>query len=232
MEALVVHDGTTAFITVYGATNTGSNDLINLTAAVDGSNVVVSATGNEPNLRVTSYRILLANAESGSTGDNVDAIADTTVSSTATAVDTFSNSVYTGAFYVFTGHNATEGSTSASEVMVVSNDDAYVSTGPTISTKGTDQLTFSATQSGSTVTVKAASTSGASTTVNGYRVHMLRGSAGASTADTVLVSTTQTISGAKTFSNSVVMMTNLPTSDPSNAGQLWNDSGTLKISAG
>jgi hypothetical protein len=61
---------------------------------------------------------------------------------------------------------------------------------------------------------------------------MLRGSAGASTADTVLVSTTQTISGAKTFSSSVVMMTNLPTSDPNNAGQLWNDSGTLKISAG
>jgi len=29
-----------------------------------------------------------------------------------------------------------------------------------------------------------------------------------------------------------VMMPNLPTSDPSNANQLWNDSGTLKISAG
>ena len=29
-----------------------------------------------------------------------------------------------------------------------------------------------------------------------------------------------------------VLMPNLPTSDPSNAGQLWNDSGTLKISAG
>jgi hypothetical protein len=27
-------------------------------------------------------------------------------------------------------------------------------------------------------------------------------------------------------------MANLPTSDPSNAGQLYNDSGTLKISAG
>ena len=232
MEALVVHDGTTAFISTYGVVNTGSNDLLSLTAAVDGSNVVVSASGNEPNLRVTSYRILLANAESGSTGDNVNAVADTTVSSTATAIDTFTNSVYTGAFYVFTGHNATEGSVSASEVTVVSNEDVHVSTGPAVSSKGTDQLTFSATQSGTTVTVKAASTSGASTTVNGYRVHMLRGSAGASTADTVLVSTTQTISGAKTFSNAVVMMTNLPTSDPSNAGQLWNDSGTLKISAG
>ena len=29
-----------------------------------------------------------------------------------------------------------------------------------------------------------------------------------------------------------VLMPNLPTSDPSTAGQLWNDSGTLKISAG
>jgi hypothetical protein len=203
-----------------------------LTAAVDGSNVVVSASGNEPNLRVTSYRILLSNVESGSTGDNINAVADATVSSTATVVDTFTNSVYTGAFYVFTGHNATEGSVSASEVMVVSNDDAYISTGPAVSSKGTDQLVFSATQSGTTVSVKAASTSGASTTVNGYRVHMLRGSAGASTADTVLVSTTQTISGAKTFSNAVVMMPNLPTSDPGVAGQLWRSGTDLKISIG
>ena len=29
-----------------------------------------------------------------------------------------------------------------------------------------------------------------------------------------------------------VMATDLPTSDPSNTGQLWNDSGTVKISAG
>ena len=214
IEALVVHDGTTAYITSYGATNTGSNDLINLTAAVDGSNVVVSATGNEPNLRVTAYRILLADDESGSTGDNVNVVAATTVSSTATTVDSFVNSAYTGAFYVFTGYNATEEAASASEVMVVSNDDAYIAVGPTVSTKGTDQLTFSATQSGSTVTVKAASTSGASTTVNGYRVHMLRGSAGASTADTVLVSTTQTISGSKTFSSPLALTV---ASDPSTA---------------
>ena len=212
IEALVVHDGTTAFITAYGVTNTGSNDLVSLTAAVDGNNVVVSAQGNEPNLRITSYRILLADGESGSSGDNVNVVAATTVSSTATTVDSFVNSAYTGAFYVFTGYNSTEGAASATEVMVISNDDAYISTGPAISTKGTDQLEFSATQSGSTVTVKAASTSGASTTVNGYRVHMLRGSAGASTADTVLVSTTQTITGAKTFDSALAMTV---ASDPS-----------------
>ena len=212
LEALVVHDGSDAFITTYGFTNTGSNDLINLTAAVDGSNVVVSATGNEPNLRVTLYRILLSDSESGSSGDNVNVVAATTVSSTATTVDSFTNSVYTGAFYVFAGYNATEGTASASEVTVVSNDDAYISTGPVISSKGTDQLEFSATQSGATVTVKAASTSGSSTTVTGYRVQMLRGSAGASTADTVLVSTTQSITGEKTFDSALAMTVG---SDPS-----------------
>jgi len=201
MEALVVHDGTTAFITTYGLVNTGANDLLSLTAAINGSNVELSAAGNEPNLRVTMYKILLADDESASTGDNVNVIEATTVSSAATTIDSFATTAYTGAFYVFTGHNATEGASSISEVMVVANDEAYITTGPMVSSKGTDQLAFSASLSGQTVTVKAASTSGSSTTVNGYRVHMLRGSAGASTADTVLVSTEQTITGAKTFTS-------------------------------
>ena len=33
-------------------------------------------------------------------------------------------------------------------------------------------------------------------------------------------------------SSNVVILANLPTSDPNNIGQVWNDSGTLKISAG
>jgi hypothetical protein len=205
IEAMVVHDGTTAYITSYGNVNTGSNDLINLTAAINGANVELSAAGNEPNLRVTIYKILLADDQSASTGDNVNVVEATTVSSAATTIDSFATTAYTGAFYVFTGHNATEGAASISEVMVVANDEAYVSTGPHVSTKGTDQLTFTASLSGQTVTVQAASTSGASTTVNGYRVHMLRGSAGASTADTVLVSTEQTITGQKTFSEEVIL---------------------------
>src|SRR6056300_1057837 len=201
MEALVVHDGTTAFITTYGLVYTGSNDLLSLTAAINGGNVELSAAGNEPNLRVTMYKILLADDESASTGDNVNVVEATTVSSAATTIDSFATTAYTGAFYVFTGHNATESAASISGVMVVANDEAYITTGPTVSSKGTDQLTFSASLSGQTVTIQAASTSGSSTTVNGYRVHMLRGSAGASTADTVLVSTEQTITGAKTFTS-------------------------------
>jgi len=41
------------------------------------------------------------------------------------------------------------------------------------------------------------------------------------------------LSGTVVVNNSgTVMLPNLPTSDPNNAGQLWNDSGTLKISSG
>lgn len=205
IEAMVVHDGTTAYITTYGNVDTGDNSLITLTAAINGANVELSAAGNEPNLRVTIYRIILTDSESGSTGDNVNLVAAATVSSSATSIDTFNTGSYTGAFYVVVGYNSTEVAASISEVMVVANDDAYVSTGPQVSTKGSDQLTFTASLSGAVVTLSAASTSGASTTVNAYRVHMLRASAGASTADTVLVSTEQTITGTKTFTQPLTL---------------------------
>ena len=41
-----------------------------------------------------------------------------------------------------------------------------------------------------------------------------------------------TVRDGLTVTGAVVMMSSLPTSDPSNAGQLWNNSGDLKISTG
>ena len=233
IECLVVHNGTDAFITTYNSNFTGSNELISLTADISGSNVRLRASGNEPNTAVKMYRVLLGDAESDASSTNTKTVGQTTTSSSATTMDTFSTDSVNGAQYVVVGNSSSESAASISEVFVVSDGaDAFVSSGPIVSTKGSDQLSFSAALSGSTVTVSAASTSGASTTVNAYRVNLLRASAGAATSEQVLVSTTQTISGAKTFSNAVVKMTNLPTSDPGVAGQLWNSSGTLKISAG
>jgi hypothetical protein len=223
-EALVVHDGSNAYISQYGNVNTGNNDLITLTAEIDSTEVVVKASAQAPNCRVTVYRILLADDESASTGDNINVVEAATVDSGATTVDNFSTSAYTGAFYVFTGYNATEGAASIQEVMVVANDEAYVTQGPIVNSKGTDQLSFTASLSGSNVTVKAASTSGSSTLVNGYRVHMLRESAGASPADTVLVSTEQTITGQKTFTAGV--LTDTIQSPASNADITLDPQGT------
>jgi hypothetical protein len=234
IECMVIHNGSDAFITTYNDVYTGNNPLVSLTADISGTDVRLRATGNEPNTAVKLYRILLGDAESGATGTNSNIIGATTISSSATTLDTFSTDSYTGAHYIVTGYNSGEAGTpgSISEVFVVSDGtSAYVSNSQ-ISTKGTDQVTFTAALSGTTATLSAASTSGSSTTLNAYRIHLLRGAAGASTSLQVLTSNAQTISGAKTLSNAVVMMTNLPTSDPSVAGQLWNSSGTLKISAG
>jgi hypothetical protein len=43
MKANVVHDGTTAFISVYGIVNTGGSDTATLTATYSGGTVTVSA---------------------------------------------------------------------------------------------------------------------------------------------------------------------------------------------
>ena len=213
-EAIVVHDGSTAYITQYGSVNATDNnrDLLTLTVEVDSTVVLVKASSSIANVRVTGYRIALGDSESADTGDNVNVVAATTVNSGATALDTFASDVYTGAFYVVVGYNSTEGAASISEVSLVTNGVvSYVSTGPVLSTKETDQLSFTTGVSGTTVTLNAASTSGSSTTVNAYRIHMLRGIGGAVT-DTVTVSDDETISGTKTFTAPLTLTVG---SDPS-----------------
>lgn len=61
-------------------------------------------------------------------------------------------------------------------------------------------------------------------------------SASIGTLDTNTISSSDssqvTITDGLTVTGAVIMMENLPTSDPTNSGQLWNDSGTMKVSAG
>jgi hypothetical protein len=47
-----------------------------------------------------------------------------------------------------------------------------------------------------------------------------------------VAATTLTASGVASLSNASISMTALPTTDPAVAGRLWNDAGTLKVSAG
>ena len=206
IECLVVHNGTDAFITIYNDTFTGNNSLLTLTADIDSGNVRLRASGNEANTAVKMYRVLLGDSESDATSDNTKTVGQVSVSSSATAIDTFSTDSFNGAHYVIVGNSSSESAASISEVFVVTDGaDAYVATGPQVSSKGSDQLTFTAALSGSTVTLSAASTSGASTTVNGFRVQLLRNQGGASTSLQVLTTNAQTISGAKTFTADVTL---------------------------
>ena len=121
--------------------------MITLTADISGSDVRLRATGNEPNTAVKMYRVLLSDAESDTAGTNTSIIGAVTVSSSATAINTFSSDSYTGAHYIVSGYNSSESGTPASisEVFVVHDGTtAYVSSGPIVSSKGTDQLTFTA----------------------------------------------------------------------------------------
>ena len=201
LEAMVTHNGTDAFITVYNNVRTGSTGLITLTADISGANVRLRGAGSRANLNVKMHRILLSDSETAYTGDQMAIIPATTISSSATTIDTFNVNNVHGAFYYVTSTIANGDSCMAELVVATDGTDAYATTGPIISSEGTDQLSFTATISGDIVTISAASSSGASTTVNAYRINLKR-DAEADVANTLLLSGAQTISGNKTFTDS------------------------------
>ena len=177
VEALVVHNGSDAFITQYGNVNSGNNDKIVLSAAISGSNVVVSAAGNEPNLSLKIHKTLLADSMTATSNANQKIIGATTVSSSATAFDDFDLDDATAAVYYVVGGNSTESAFSVQEVYCAgAPGEASVSQGPFVSTKGTTQLSFTAafkSDADNSLQLSVASTSGGSTTVNAYRINCL-----------------------------------------------------------
>ena len=177
VEALVVHNGTNAFITQYGNVNSGNHDKIVLSAAISGSNVVVSAAGNEPNLSLKIHKTLLADSMTAVENANQKIIGATTVSSSATALDDFDLDDATAAVYYVVGGNSSEGAFSVQEVYCAgAPGEASVSQGPFVSTKGTSQLSFTAafkSDADNSLQLSVASTSGGSTTVNAYRINCL-----------------------------------------------------------
>jgi hypothetical protein len=179
IEALVVHDGTTGYITTYNQISSGNNDLIALTGAISGSNFVVSAAGYEPNLRVTVHAIMLKDTmvTDAGTYNNTEAIAPVTISSTATEVDTLIETTNNGAMYYFVSKNASEGTYAVNEVFVaLGSGECAIANAGFVSTKGTNQLAFTSDYKDdveATASILAASTSGGSTTVSAYRLNAL-----------------------------------------------------------
>jgi hypothetical protein len=177
IEALVVHDGSTAFISQYGLVNTGSNDMITLTAQVVSANVVVSAAGLEPNLSLKIHKTLLSDSMSAVSNANQKIIGATTVSSSATAFDNFDLDDATAAMYYVVGGNSSEGHFSVYEVFCAgAPGEASVTPGSYVSTKGTTQLGFTAgfkSDADNSLELSVSSTSGGSTVVNAYRINCL-----------------------------------------------------------
>src|SRR6056300_410735 len=120
IECLVVHNGSDAFITSYNETFTGNNSLITLTTDISGTDVRLRASCS-PNTAVKMYRVLLSDAESDATSTNTKTVGQTTTSSSASTMDTFTTDTANGAHYVVVGNSSSEGEASISEVFVVSD---------------------------------------------------------------------------------------------------------------
>ena len=115
-----MHDGTNAFISQFGGIQTGSNPLLTLTAAISGDNVVISAAGNETNLRVTVHAIMLKDTMTSNDGtySNAEAIAPVTISSSPTAIDELDETTANGAVYYLVSKHASEGEYAVNEVIL------------------------------------------------------------------------------------------------------------------
>ena len=99
VECLAVHDGTDAYITAFNE-HFSHVSLITLSADLSGGNFRLRCSGNIPDVKVKFYRIRLADSETSAEGADSKLCDTATVSSSATAIDSFIDSSQTGAHYV------------------------------------------------------------------------------------------------------------------------------------
>jgi hypothetical protein len=174
-EILVTNNGTEVSMSVYNIVNIGST-IINITADMVGTNVVLTGEATSGNVKVNMYRIAI---EDNQVGNGTTRIGATAVDSSLTQLDTFLSSSYSGAHYVVSAWNPTEGASSVYEVTVTGkNGSAYISTAG-VHSKDSTQLTFDASLNSNVVSLNVASTSGAGTVVNAYRIGLLTTPGGA-----------------------------------------------------
>jgi len=176
IECLITHDNTNAYITSYNEHFSGNNSLITLTADIDSNSVRLrgSATSGASTKVIVNRIVAFADTESdeATTDSTRKVIGNVTTSSTATTFDSFQSSDTDAVHYVVCGQNGSDEKFICEATVVTDGTNVFVSQGPNVSTKGTDMLELTATISGGTVSVKASSTSGASTAVSAYAVRL------------------------------------------------------------
>ena len=176
IEALVVHDGVSAYITNFNEIFSENNSLISLSADISGANVRLRASCNGPCV-LYMHRILLADSEAVTAPNAYEkTLASVNVTgSTYAALDSYDyqDYAYSGAFYLVTAHNSATGVSSVSEVYLATNGTTTSSVANAfVSSKGSNLLEFDATiDSDGLVSLMAASTESSGTTVCSiYRV--------------------------------------------------------------
>jgi len=231
MEAIVLHNGSSADIVNYNIVKTGNEELCTLSAGYDSGTVHLYAVpNNSQTLRIRLHKIILSDSESVVNYDNTYVLPTKTISgSSYTTIDTFEDTKINGAVYFVTSTNTTDGLYTASEVYVTTiGTQSFVVHGPELAIGG--QIYFTTSVSGNKVNLKAYTTGSSNTVINAYRIGMYRFEQGGDFAQTVTLDTAQTISGAKTFTGNIVIGgLNYPTADGTN-GQVLTTDGAGNLS--
>ncbi len=176
IEALVVHDGVSAYITNFNEIYSENNSLVTLSADVSGANVRLRASCNGPCV-LYMHRILLADSEAAVAPNAYEKTVGSVnvTGSTYATLDSYDyqTNAYSGVFYLVTAHNSNTGVSSVSEVYLATNGTTTSSVANAfVSSKASTLLEFDATiDSDGLVSLMAASTESSGTTVCSiYRV--------------------------------------------------------------
>ena len=218
------HNNTDAFISTYNEHFSGNNSLITLTADISGTSVRLrgSATSGGSTKVIVNRIVAFGDSESdeATTDSTRKVIGNIITSSAATTFDTFQSSDTDAVHYVITGQGGTNENYICEADVVTDGTGVFVSQGPTISTKTgeIELLIITATISGGTVSVKAASTSGA-TVVQAYAVRLKAPESSTATVDSFAASSFR---GAKYF----ISLNNLDSNEVSNVECLVVHNGT------
>ena len=173
VEVLTVHNDIDAFVTEFNNVNTGSNNLVSVDADISGDDVRLRITGQEPGLEIVAYRILLKHNEIADGNENRGS---TVVDSSETTIDTFLTTNYYAGYYVVVSKNTDTNESSIHQVTLIhdGSNNAYLNSDPSITTGGgTEQLNFTASITGNTLSLKASSNAGPNTSVSVHRTGIL-----------------------------------------------------------
>ena len=174
LKVSIVHDDSTPYIAVYDV-NEDSTRIVDFTAAISGNNLQLSAaTNTSSNVTLRIQRTALGDHHESVGNTNTKIIKTTTaITSSATELDYFTKTDIRSAKYIIISKDSTQGDYSIQELSLVHDGtNVFMNTYGTVSSRTTSPLTFTASISGSTVTLNGATTMGTTATALLYRLDL------------------------------------------------------------
>ena len=207
----IVHDSTTAYMSEYGKTETGSSSFLTFTADISGGYVRLRGVGTSTTNSVTVFRTALGSSSSAdSSSDNTGLTLVSDLDSSQAALDTTAHATYRGVSYFIVANNAGgDDSTVGFECLKINathdGSTAYHTEYGRTSTTSGHMVTYDVDINGSDIRLLGTSAA-ANTVIKIYKI-MVKDTEEAATSDSVNIITNTDVDSAienvNTFENSV-----------------------------